>query len=109
MVPQVEPHTNVVRMLLSSLFAVGTIGFMDFLLASGLLKTLTSMFLGSKFKSLKLINGWISNIPGNPTCLDHLVTVLLGPYPEMNDFNAILTGVPLDGPVLLHGVSPKCR
>jgi hypothetical protein len=35
---------------------------------------------------------------------------VIGPYPEMNDFNAVLTGVPLaGGPVLLEGMAPKCR
>ena len=79
---------------------------------------------------------WISNIVGTPTCLDPLIAALLvshselrlflflfdmridnlfpfthifkGPFPELNDSNAVLPDVSLDhGPILLHGRPPR--
>mmetsp|Transcript_9081 Transcript_9081/g.11901 ORF Transcript_9081/g.11901 Transcript_9081/m.11901 type:complete len:453 (+) Transcript_9081:109-1467(+) len=86
------------------------VAFINFLLTSGFLKVFLNIVLGPFIPAFK-INRWISNIPGNPTSLDHLTAAFFGPYPEMNDFNAVLAGVPLkDGPVLLEGLAPtKCR
>lgn len=32
---------------------------------------------------------WISNITGTPSCVDDVTTAMIGPFPELNDFNAI--------------------
>ena len=88
-----------------SLFA----GFMNFLVYSGAARIFLGMLLGRRLPFLR-IKKWISNIPGNPSCLDPLLCAFIGPFPELNDFNSVLPGLRLDqGCVLLHGVPPRCR
>ena len=48
-----------------------------------------------------------SNICGNPYAIDPLLTAMAGPYPELNDFNAIATGLPLHKPLVLIGKVPR--
>ncbi|GMH85600.1 hypothetical protein TL16_g10281 [Triparma laevis f. inornata] len=50
---------------------------------------------------------WISNITGTPSCVDDVTTAMIGPFPELNDFNAITAMVPL--PVTLSGLPPDAR
>ena len=50
---------------------------------------------------------YISNICGNPFAIDTLMTALVGPYPELNDFNGVSMGLPLDKPLVLVGKVPR--
>lgn len=49
---------------------------------------------------------WISNIPGNATAADDATIALVGPFPELNDHNAIVASLPL--PATVRGVPPEC-
>jgi len=91
-------------------FAVASLGLLNFLIYSGAGRVLLALTLGKRISSLKL-RKWISTIPGNPTCLDPLLAVTFGSFPELNDNGAILPFVDTSrGPVLLHGAPPKgCR
>lgn len=51
----------------------------------------------------------MSNIVGNPYALDRLFTLFLGPFPEQNDFNAVLTGIDLSRALVFHGTIPLAR
>jgi hypothetical protein len=77
--------------LLIAIVAVLLLGLADFMVATGALRAILNVVLGPFFPALKY-NAWISNIPGNPTCLDHLIAAFFGPFPENNDFNSVLTG-----------------
>jgi hypothetical protein len=85
------------------------LGFLNFLIVSGAGRILLSLTLGKRFPIFKL-KRWISTIPGNPFCLDPLLAVVFGSYPELNDFNSILPFIDLKrGAILLKGFPPKCR
>jgi hypothetical protein len=90
--------------------AVAALGLLNFLVCSGAGRVLLALALGPRVPCLKL-KQWISTIPGNPTCLDPLLAVTFGAFPELNDNGAILPFVDTSrGPVLLHGAPPQgCR
>lgn len=50
---------------------------------------------------------WVSNIPGNAYAVDDFTIGAVGPFPELNDHNAILAAVPL--PAVLKGRPPPAR
>ena len=50
---------------------------------------------------------WISNIPGTPSCADAVTVAALGPFPELNDHNAIVASTPL--PCTLRGKVPGAK
>lgn len=90
--------------------AVASLGLLNFFIYSGAGRVLLALTLGTRIPHLKL-RKWISTIPGNPTCLDPLLAVTFGSFPELNDNGAILPFVDTSsGPVLLRGAPPKgCR
>jgi len=84
-------------------------GFVDFMVVTGAMRALINIIFGAAIPAARY-NRWVSNIPGNPTSLDYLLVAFFGPFPEMNDFNSVLTQIPFRrGPVLLKGVPPRCR
>jgi hypothetical protein len=84
-------------------------GVVNIIIVTGALRALVNIVLGAAIPAARY-NRWVSNIPGNPTSLDHLLAAFFGPFPEMNDFNSVLTQIPFNqGPVLLHGFPPRCR
>lgn len=91
-------------------FGVASLGLLNFFIYSGAGRVLLALTLGKRIPRLKL-RKWISTIPGNPTCLDPLLAVTFGSFPELNDNGAILPFVDTSsGPVLLRGAPPKgCR
>jgi hypothetical protein len=84
-----------------------TLAFVNFATHSSLLDLLVGSKLRHRFPSIFGLPKWISNITGTPTCVDDVTTAMIGPFPELNDFNAITAMVKL--PVILKGVPPECR
>jgi len=85
------------------------LGVLNFLIVSGAGRIILALTLGKRVKALRL-RQWISTIPGNPTCLDPLLAVIFGSFPELNDFSSILPFADLSqGPVVLRGMPPRCR
>jgi len=79
----------------------------NFVSHSSLLDLLIGSKLRHRFPSLFGFPKWISNITGTSTCVDDVKTAMIGPFPELNDFNAITAMVKL--PVVLKGLAPDCR
>ncbi|GMI03233.1 hypothetical protein TrVE_jg8314 [Triparma verrucosa] len=79
----------------------------NFAYHSSLFDLLIVSKLRYKFPSLFGKPKWISNITGTPTAVDDVTTAMIGPFPELNDFNAITAMVPL--PVTLTGLPPDAR
>ncbi len=88
-------------------FAAAGLSLTNFVLHTELFQLLLLSKLRYKFPALLGKPKWISNITGTSTCVDEVVTATIGPFPELNDHNAITAGVPL--PVVLKGRPPKCR
>lgn len=83
------------------------LSFVNFVLHSSLFDTFFLSKLRYKLPALFGKPKWISNITGTPSCVDDVTTAMVGPFPELNDFNAITAMVPL--PVVLKGLPPTCR
>ena len=63
--------------MMELIITVAALGLTNFMLASGLLRALLNVFLGP-FLPIFRYNRWISNIPGNPSNLDHLLCAFFG-------------------------------
>jgi len=90
-----------------SLSTIFLLSVMNFTLHTTLFELL--FFSRFKWKFPKLFGRpkWISNIPGTATVMDDVSVAAIGPFPELNDFNALSAGAPL--PFVLRGTPPKCR
>lgn len=74
------------------------------------LESMTSVVLRKVFGWVPKAPWWVSNIPGTPTQFSTVLTCFVGPFPELNDFNAIQMSAPVDKPLVLRGTPPThCR
>lgn len=107
------------------------LGFLNFALHASVFELLLTSRLRWKFPALFGKPKWISNITGTcyvsstsltsssmavanpitragtPTVMDDVSVAAIGPFPELNDFNALSAAGQL--PMVLQGTPPKCR
>jgi len=101
--------TLVVNFLTSpkALFSAAALAALNFALFSSIFDVLILAKLKWKFPKLFGKPAWVSNITGTPTAMDNVTVAAVGPYPELNDFNAISANGLL--PMVLKGRPPKCK